>query len=111
MQGSCYKISSKAVNWNSAKSACEALGSTLAMIKSQAEQQALAPNISRTGIPRTNHAGSGLMEHRLFTLPGVTANLIMLARNVEKLGRNVDGSGMITNVTMLIITFAKSMVS
>ena len=34
------------MNWNSAKSACEALGSTLVMIKSQAEQQALGPKIS-----------------------------------------------------------------
>jgi len=37
------------VSWNAAKSACEALGSTLAMIKTQAEQQALAPKIT----PRT----------------------------------------------------------
>ena len=46
IQGSCYKISSRTVNWNAAKSACEALGSKLAMVKSQAEQQALAPRIS-----------------------------------------------------------------
>ena len=47
MQGSCYKISSNTLNWNAAKSACEVLGSTLAMVKSQAEQQALAPNIRK----------------------------------------------------------------
>jgi len=45
-QGSCYKISPKGLNWNAAKSAYEALGSTLAMIKSQAEQQALGPKIT-----------------------------------------------------------------
>jgi len=47
IQGSCYKISPKGLNWNAAKSACEALGSTLAMIKSQAEQQALGPKITQ----------------------------------------------------------------
>ena len=40
-------ISSNTLNWNAAKSACEALGSTLAMIKSQAEQQALGPKLPR----------------------------------------------------------------
>ena len=34
------------MNWNAAKSACQALGGTLAMVKSQAEQQALASKIS-----------------------------------------------------------------
>lgn len=34
------------MNWNAAKAACEALGSKLALVKSQAEQQALAPKIS-----------------------------------------------------------------
>ena len=34
------------MNWNGAKAACEALGSKLAIVKSQAEQQALAPKIS-----------------------------------------------------------------
>ena len=33
-------------SWNSAKSACEAMRSTLAMVKSQAEQQAVASIIS-----------------------------------------------------------------
>ncbi len=45
MQGSCYKFSSKALNWNAAKSACEALGSNLVVINSQAEQQALTTKI------------------------------------------------------------------
>ena len=47
IQDSCYKISSRTVSWNAAKSACEAMGSKLAMVKSQAEQQALAPKISQ----------------------------------------------------------------
>ena len=34
-------------SWNSAKSACEAMRSTLAMVKSQAEQQAVASIISQ----------------------------------------------------------------
>lgn len=45
MQGSCYKFSSKALNWNSAKSACEALGSNLVVINSHTEQQALISQI------------------------------------------------------------------
>ena len=46
LQGSCYKISSHTMNWNTAKSACQGLGGTLAMVKSQAEQRALASKIS-----------------------------------------------------------------
>ena len=45
MQGSCYKFSSNALNWNAAKSACEALGSKLVVINSQAEQQAITSKI------------------------------------------------------------------
>ena len=47
IQGSCYKISSRAVNWNTAKTACEALGCKLAMVKSQSEQQALTQKVRR----------------------------------------------------------------
>ncbi|KAL9968105.1 hypothetical protein ACROYT_G026436 [Oculina patagonica] len=46
MQGSCYKFSTQFLNWNAAKSACEALGSKLVVINSKAEQQALAPKTS-----------------------------------------------------------------
>ena len=46
MQGSCYKLSSGTLNWSAAKSACEALGSKLVSINSQAEQQALASKIT-----------------------------------------------------------------
>ena len=46
MQGSCYKLFSKALNWNAAKSACEGLGSKLVVINSQAEQQALTSKIT-----------------------------------------------------------------
>ncbi|KAL9968112.1 hypothetical protein ACROYT_G026444 [Oculina patagonica] len=45
MQGSCYKFFSKALNWNAAKSACEAHGSKLVMINSQVELQALTSKI------------------------------------------------------------------
>lgn len=43
--GSCYHIFNKPLNWEAAKSACEELGSTLVMVKSQAEQEALSPKI------------------------------------------------------------------
>ncbi len=39
-------FSTQTLNWNAAKSACEALGSKLVVINSQAEQQALAPKTS-----------------------------------------------------------------
>ncbi|KAL9968064.1 hypothetical protein ACROYT_G026391 [Oculina patagonica] len=42
MQSSCYKFFSKGLNWNAAKSACEALGSKLVVINSQAENQAVS---------------------------------------------------------------------
>ena len=48
LQGSCYKISSKALNWNAAKAACEAMGSKLAMVTSQAEQKALIPKLAQS---------------------------------------------------------------
>ncbi|XP_073250429.1 uncharacterized protein [Porites lutea] len=47
LKGSCYKVSSGSTNWNAAKSACEAMGSKLAILTSQAEQQALASKISQ----------------------------------------------------------------
>ncbi|KAJ7382018.1 hypothetical protein OS493_037661 [Desmophyllum pertusum] len=46
MQGSCYKFSYKALNWNAAKSACETLGSKLVVINSQAEQRAIISKIT-----------------------------------------------------------------
>lgn len=45
---SCYKLSSYRQNWKAAKTACERMGSTLAVINSQAEQQALKPHIKWT---------------------------------------------------------------
>ena len=48
MQGSCYKFSSKALNWNAAKADCEALGSNLVVINSQAELQALTSKVAST---------------------------------------------------------------
>lgn len=42
MQGSCYKFSSDSLSWNESELACEANGSTLAVVTSEAEQQALA---------------------------------------------------------------------
>ena len=47
LQGSCYKVSSESLSWNAAKSACEAMRSTLALVKSPAEQQAVASIISQ----------------------------------------------------------------
>ena len=47
LQGSCYKFSSKALNWNAAKSACETLGSNLVVINSQTELQALTSKESQ----------------------------------------------------------------
>ncbi len=41
MQGSCYKLFSKGLSWNAAKSACEALGSKLVVINSQTENRAV----------------------------------------------------------------------
>ena len=38
-QSTCYKLSSNTLEWIAAKFACEALGSNLAMLDSQAEQQ------------------------------------------------------------------------
>lgn len=45
---SCYKLSSDRQNWQAAKTACERMGSTLAIVNSQAEQQALKPHIKWT---------------------------------------------------------------
>ena len=47
LQGSCYKFSSKALNWNAAKSACEVLRSSLVVINSQTKQQALTSKVSQ----------------------------------------------------------------
>ncbi|XP_068754312.1 uncharacterized protein [Montipora capricornis] len=41
INGSWYEVSSTSANWTAAKSACEAMGSTLAMLKTHAEQQAV----------------------------------------------------------------------
>ena len=46
IQGSCYKFSSNRLGWKAAESACEAMASTLAVLNSQAEVQALAPNVA-----------------------------------------------------------------
>ncbi|KAL9968058.1 hypothetical protein ACROYT_G026384 [Oculina patagonica] len=46
LQSSCYKFFSKGLTWNAAKSACEALGSNLVVINSQAENQAVGQNIT-----------------------------------------------------------------
>lgn len=43
-------FSSKALNWNAAKSACEALGSSLVVINSQTEQEALTSK-SKVSLP------------------------------------------------------------
>ena len=45
VHGYCYNFSSDNLTWPHAKSACEAVGSRLAVINSEAKQLALAPNI------------------------------------------------------------------
>jgi len=44
-QDSCYKISSKTLTYNAAKVACEALGSKLVEVNSQAENKAIASRV------------------------------------------------------------------
>ena len=44
-RSSCYKLSKSALNWQAAKKACEHLNSTLAIISSLAEHQALKRHI------------------------------------------------------------------
>ena len=46
---SCYKLSENVLNWQAAKKACEDLNSTLAIISSEAEHQALKPYIRKKG--------------------------------------------------------------
>ena len=47
-RSSCYKLSKNVLNWQAAKKACEDLNSTLAIISSLAEHQALKRHISGT---------------------------------------------------------------
>ena len=47
LQGSCYKFSTKSSNWDGAKNACEALGSMLAVVRSQAVNQAITSRLSK----------------------------------------------------------------
>ena len=46
---SCYNLSEEVLNWQAAKKACENLNSTLAIISSEAEHQALKPYIRKKG--------------------------------------------------------------
>ena len=46
VHGYCYNFSSDNLTWPDAKSACEAVGSRLAVINSEVKQLALAPSIS-----------------------------------------------------------------
>ena len=46
MQGSCYKLFSKANSWSAAKSACEALGAKLAVLNAPSENQAVGEKIT-----------------------------------------------------------------
>lgn len=61
VHGSCYNVSYINLTWLEAKSACEAVGSRLAVINSEAKQLALAPNVS-------HRAWIGLSMHQ----PGIT---------------------------------------
>ena len=45
LRNSCYRFSDKNLAWREAQFHCEALGSNLAVVTSQAEQQALASNV------------------------------------------------------------------
>jgi len=53
LNGSCYKLSSNTLGWNSAKLVCDALGGNLAVLSSEVEQNVLAPDI-------THHTWIGL---------------------------------------------------
>ena len=50
MLHSCYKFPSDRLSWNASELACEAMGSTLAVVTSEAEQQALASQVSAAWI-------------------------------------------------------------
>ena len=47
LQGSCYKFSTNTSNWYGAKNACEAIGSKLAVVRSQAVNQAITSRLSK----------------------------------------------------------------
>ena len=44
--GSCYRFSSNTLNWFAANASCEGMGSRLAVVKSKAVQEALAPRVT-----------------------------------------------------------------
>ena len=61
LRDSCYRFSDKALAWREAQFHCEALGSNLAVVTSQAEQQALASNVKHLtwiGLYRDPKSGS-----------------------------------------------------
>ena len=94
------------------------MGSTLAMVTSQAEQhkQSLPKYRKRhgldcTGILRTSHAGYGLMVHGLLILTGIQENPTAYTSAVEKCGLpRTSGDGMISHVHRVVNTFAKPVV-
>ena len=45
LQGSCFKFSSQSLRWDAAQTACEDLGSTLAVVDSKEKQNALAAKL------------------------------------------------------------------
>ena len=48
-RGGCFKVHSKPLNWTSAKSACEARGSSLAVLNSKAKLREFAQLLNSTG--------------------------------------------------------------
>lgn len=45
LAGSCYQFSSKSLGWAAAQTACEDMGSTLAVVDSKEKQTAIAANL------------------------------------------------------------------
>ena len=88
-RGGCFKVRSNPLDWNSAKSMCEALGSSLAVLNSKAKLreflQLLPQLLKSAGVskalwiglyrdPKNSNGGYGSMGQPLISLPGILEN-------------------------------------